>query len=84
MDTKSLNRLLRSESRSSHMIGLIVCATIFMPSVFDAIDQPDLTIWQRLKIVTIAAGQTLGTIGLAGLPPEVLMDRSDDQKSGEE
>jgi hypothetical protein len=70
----AISRLFQSESKTSKLLGLAIVATIFLPSVFQALDDDNLTLWQRAEKVTVAAGQTLITVALAGVDPKGLED----------
>lgn len=52
--------------------GWNYCADFFVPSVFQVLDQPDMSIWRRLEKVAVAAGQTLLTVSAAALDPRTL------------
>ena len=66
----SLNNLLQSKSQSAKVIGLVAVFFMFLPTVFQVAGDESLTIWQRLERLSVAAGQTLLTIGAVAVPPE--------------
>ncbi len=83
MNTDSLTQLFRSKSLSAKLLGVAIVFCIFLPSVFDAIDDDSLTVWQRAKQVVAAAGQTLVTVALAALPPEAIVGKAEPDKESE-
>lgn len=76
MDTTALTRLFRSKSPRAQLLGTTIALFMFAPDVFRVIGDESLDVWQRLEQVTIAATQTLLTVSLAAMPPEVMTGES--------
>lgn len=79
-DLSNLNKLLQSKSKSAQLLGFAIALVLFVPSVCRIAGDPDLTLWQRIEQLSIAAGQTLLTVGVAAIPPETLTASGKERK----
>ncbi|MBD3882151.1 hypothetical protein IFO70_10310 [Phormidium tenue FACHB-886] len=82
-DRHTLTALLQSKSKAAHLFGFGIALFIFLPSVFRVAGDENLTIWQRLEQLSVAAGQTLFTVALAAVPPEAIAGKSDSTDDSE-
>ena len=76
----ALTQLLQSKSTASKLLGFSVALLLFFPTVCEVADDPNLSVWQRVKQLSLAASQTLLTLSLAALKPETFTDTKGDEQ----
>lgn len=65
MNRRDIGKLLYSRNRKTQMLGGLAALCIFLPDVFRVAGDDSLTVWQRLEVLTLSAGQMVGAVALA-------------------
>ncbi|MEM9214011.1 MAG: hypothetical protein AAGD25_06650 [Cyanobacteria bacterium P01_F01_bin.150] len=74
----NLVRLLQSTNGNVHLLAIAAGFLFFFPTVTQVLDRPDLSVWERTEMLSIAVGELLFTLGAASASPETFLDEDDD------
>ena len=70
--SSTLSQLLRSKSLEAQFFGLAIALLFLGPPIFQTIDHPNLTVWERAERITFAIGQWMATVAAAAINPKAL------------